>query len=124
LGEHHLLELLGWNPQAIILLSALYKSNTDLTLVDLYQMIVKQKLLEDTQTTISGRQEITQSLQITIRVQIEELFHWDRASYKFLQLLSLLPTFNSERDLNHYWQFFLRDDPELGIEQTSDVIIQ
>ena len=87
-------------------------------------MIVKQKLLEDTQTTISGRQEITQSLQITIRVQIEELFHWDRASYKFLQLLSLLPTFNSERDLNHYWQFFLRDDPELGIEQTSDVIIQ
>ena len=41
MGHHHFFELLGWNPQAIILTALLWKENPNLTLVNLYKMIVE-----------------------------------------------------------------------------------
>jgi len=39
LGEHHLFELLGWNPTTIILTALLWKGKRQLTLSGLYQLI-------------------------------------------------------------------------------------
>ena len=46
---------------------------------------------------------MTDALQITINVQVDELQKWDSAAYKFMQLLSYLPAFCSESDLETYW---------------------
>ena len=43
LGEHHLFQLLGYNPQAIKTTAILWKGSENFTLVGLYQMIVTQQ---------------------------------------------------------------------------------
>lgn len=44
LGDHHFFDLLGRNPQAIILNALLRKSNSKLCLSSIYQMTVEQRL--------------------------------------------------------------------------------
>jgi len=48
--------------------------------------------------------QMTDALQITINVHVDELQKWDSNAYKFMQLLSFLPAFCSESDLENYWQ--------------------
>ena len=49
------------------------------------------------------RQEMTDALEVTLTVQVEELRTWDKPAYKFMQLLSFLPTFNYVSDCLNYW---------------------
>jgi len=62
IGAHHFFELLNWNPQAIILIALMWKSNSNLTLVKLYEMIVKQTMSEDSKGQLKAQDTIMQSL--------------------------------------------------------------
>ena len=46
---------------------------------------------------------MTDAMEVTLTVQVEELRTWDKPAYKFMQLLSFLPTFNYVSDLMNYW---------------------
>ena len=45
-----------------------------------------------------------EALEVVNIVQIQDLRKWDKLSYEFMQLLSLLPTFNTIDDLQLYWK--------------------
>ncbi len=76
LGQHHLFELLGWNPQAIILMALLWKSARNLRLNELYHMIVKQTVTDSLQQ-LNLRREMSEALNITMSVQVDQLRNWD-----------------------------------------------
>lgn len=114
LGNHHLFELLGWNPQAIILIALLWNSNVKLTLGDLYEMIHNNnpKLKQQTDDlNLSDR--MNAALQITTKVQIDELHKWDLPLYKLTQMLSFLPTMNDKEDVQNIWNYYLEKNLEM-----------
>jgi len=81
LGEHHFFELLDYNPQAIKVAAALWSTKRDLTFVDLYNLMVEQKV----------REQNAQTAQATTNMQIQELKIMDVASYQLLRLVNYLP---------------------------------
>ena len=64
LGEHHLFELLQWNPQAIKTTATMWKGRPNQTLVELYQQLVDQN---------SQMVGLSSAPQITLNVQLKEL---------------------------------------------------
>ena len=64
LSDHHFFELLEWNPQAIKNAAILWKDRPNLTLVQLYQKVVEQKV---SMTQGNAPHEIT------LKVQLKEL---------------------------------------------------
>jgi hypothetical protein len=49
------------------------------------------------------RSEIQESLEIVSKVQIQELRKWEKPAFEFMQMLSLLPQYNTLDDLKIYW---------------------
>ena len=84
-------ELLGWNPQSIILTAKLWKQKSDLTLTDLYKFIAEEK------------PEF--ALDSIISLHMNEISRWHPREYSFMRILCLLPP-SSINDLKCYWAQF------------------
>ena len=96
-------ELLGWNPQAIILIALLWKNNSELTLGALYDTVADQIKLTAGTDQFKNTEKMNEALMITTQVQVAELRNWELPCYKLMQLLSFLPAFNSVYDLQNLW---------------------
>ena len=46
-----------------------------------------------------SRDEMQEALEVVLNVQMLDLKKWEQPQYEFMQLLSLLPTFNTIEDL-------------------------
>jgi hypothetical protein len=102
--DHHLFELLGWNPQAIILIALLWKNNPNLTLGTLYETVADQIKLDAGTDHFKLNEKMHTALMTTTKVQVAELYNWELPCYKLMQLLSFLPAFNSVSELKSLWK--------------------
>jgi hypothetical protein len=76
--------------------------------------MVKHKLNQDPKAlNLVSSKGITDSMLITLGVQIEELKNWDKSAYKFIQLMCLLPKLTEVSVWKNCWIQF---DPNHDIE--------
>jgi len=54
--------------------------------------------------TMSVGGDMSVALEITLKVQLQELKQWDSPAFQFMHLICLLPTFNYMSDLKNYWK--------------------
>ena len=62
-------------------------------------MTVEQRLNQESMKHHGSRDEMQEALEVVLNVQILDLKKWEKPQYEFMQLLSLLPTFNTVEDL-------------------------
>jgi len=99
IGMHHIFDILGRHPLAIILAAKLHASFPQMTLCDLYTTLSNKKQIKDGR----GNEEVSPSLAAIVHIILMQLKDVETSTYQFLQLMSLLPTYNEIQDLVEYW---------------------